>query len=144
LSVPRIVVDANVIASALLKDSFTRKLLLHDCTPKLFAPMFLENELLKYTKFFSKKTGLPKKKIKLLLEKLFKEGNITLVPKKEYAEFMGKAKEFSPDPQDTVYFALALKLSCPIWSQDSALKKQFFVKIYSTTELSKKIELIFP
>ena len=39
------------------------------------------------------------------------------------------------------YFALALKLNCPIWSEDKALKKQSKVKVYSTSELLKEIGL---
>ncbi|PIN85274.1 MAG: hypothetical protein COV47_03030 [Candidatus Diapherotrites archaeon CG11_big_fil_rev_8_21_14_0_20_37_9] len=43
-------------------------------------------------------------------------------------------KKISPDPKDVPYFALALKLRCPIWTNDKLLKKQKKVKIISTSE----------
>lgn len=46
-------------------------------------------------------------------------------------------KKISPDPNDADYFALALMLKCPIWSNDKELLKQNVVRIYSTGELIK-------
>lgn len=37
------------------------------------------------------------------------------------------------------FFALALKLNCPIWSNENLHKKQSKVKIYSTSELIKEL-----
>lgn len=39
------------------------------------------------------------------------------------------------------YFALALKLKCPIWSNDKKLKEQNIITIYHTHELSKLNEI---
>ena len=36
-----------------------------------------------------------------------------------------------------MYFALALKLNCGIWSNDKKLKNQDKVKVYSTEDLLK-------
>lgn len=46
-----------------------------------------------------------------------------------------QAEEISPDKDDTLYIALAMKLKCPIWSNDKDLKKQSEVKIYSTKDI---------
>ncbi len=48
---------------------------------------------------------------------------------------MHQAKSICPDPDDIQYFALALKLGCPIWSNDKALKEQNTVEVISTGEL---------
>jgi len=40
------------------------------------------------------------------------------VPVSEYKDFRQEAESISPDPNDMQYFALALKLCCPIWSND--------------------------
>jgi predicted nucleic acid-binding protein len=40
-----------------------------------------------------------------------------------------------PHLKDVEYFALALKLDCPIWSNEKAFKKQSRVKVISTKEL---------
>jgi len=48
---------------------------------------------------------------------------------------LAEAKKLSPDPDDAAYFALALKLGIPIWSNDKKLTGQKQVRIYSTEEL---------
>ena len=60
---------------------------------------------------------------------------IAVVPKEEYTEYMAKAEEISPDKKDTMYFALALKLKCGIWSNDKKLKKQNKIKVLNTKEI---------
>ncbi len=40
-----------------------------------------------------------------------------------------------PDENDIIYFALALKLKCCIWSNDKALKRQDRIMVLSTKEL---------
>ncbi|MAG78609.1 hypothetical protein CL616_04570, partial [archaeon] len=52
--------------------------------------------------------------------------------------FIKKAEKISPDINDTEYFALAIALGFPIWSNDKLLKTQKLVKIYSTTELLER------
>ena len=51
---------------------------------------------------------------------------------KKYIEDAGK---ISPDDKDVMYFALALKLRCIIWSNDAKLKEQDKIIIYNTTEI---------
>jgi len=44
-------------------------------------------------------------------------------------------RRVSPDINDVLYLALALKLNCPVWSNDRKLKNQNAVRIYSTQEI---------
>jgi len=44
-------------------------------------------------------------------------------------------RRVSPDINDVPYLALALKLNCPVWSNDRKLKNQNAVRIYSTQEI---------
>lgn len=60
---------------------------------------------------------------------------IQLIKFEEFSEFIIKAKSICPDPDDTEYFALALKEKYPIWTNDKRLKDQEEIKIISTTEL---------
>ena len=61
---------------------------------------------------------------------------IVLVPLEELTEYVEEAEKITPDPDDMAYIALALKLNCPIWSNDKELKeKQTVVKIYPTHKL---------
>jgi len=64
---------------------------------------------------------------------------ITVVPKEEYSKFIEEAEEFSPDPKDTLYLALALKLKCAVWSNDEKIKNQDKVKVYSTQDLKREL-----
>jgi len=52
-----------------------------------------------------------------------------------------EAKSISPDPDDSDFFALALKLNCPIWSEEKKLKKQLEVKVVNTSELIEELGL---
>ncbi|MBN2517440.1 MAG: hypothetical protein JXB14_01205 [Candidatus Altiarchaeota archaeon] len=51
----RLVVDANVIFSATIKDGLTRRLLLTGKS-ELFAPEFLSEEIMKYAEYIAEKS----------------------------------------------------------------------------------------
>ena len=60
---------------------------------------------------------------------------IRIVPAAVYQHRLADAERLSPDPADAPYLALALHLGLPLWSNDSALRKQMAVPIYSTQKL---------
>jgi predicted nucleic acid-binding protein len=131
-----IVVDANILFAALLKDSSTRRLLLS----RRIVPVtseFVLDEFNKHIAELSQKTGLDKGQLGNLLGELLESSKIKIVPKDEIKQFMNDATSISPDKDDVPYFALALKLQCPIWSNDKKLKEQSVVKISNTEELVK-------
>ena len=90
---PALVIDANILVSALLKDSTTRKLLLSEKTPKLFAPAFILEELQKHSDEFAKKIGTTKKIMEEKTSLLFEASEITVYEKSEYAEFLSRAQK---------------------------------------------------
>lgn len=135
MGLDEIVVDANVIVSALMRDSATREILLGERLGKLFAPAYIKDELFKYLPEFSGRLNIGENKLKIIMNELFDTAKIEVTPFKEYSNFMNKAVQLSPDIKDAPYFALALKLQCPIWSQDKRLKRQAEVRIYSTKDL---------
>jgi len=59
----------------------------------------------------------------------------------EYRRFLSRAIRTSPDPDDIDFFALALKLGCPLWTEEKRLKKQPKVKVFSTGELLEELGL---
>jgi len=65
------------------------------------------------------------------------EKRIKLIPNEEIEQFIDEAMNICPDENDIQYFALALKLNIPIWSNDKKLKEQNKVKVYSTEELKE-------
>jgi predicted nucleic acid-binding protein len=127
-----LVVDANIIFAALVKDGLTIDLLLEP-ELHLFAPEFLFTEILKYKEELMKKTNRPEEDFNEIFEVLRQK--ITIIPKEEFESFLEEAHSICPDENDAVYFALVLRLNIAIWSNDKKLKEQNTVRIYSTKDL---------
>ena len=127
-----LIVDANILFSALIKNSLTSELLFNE-NFKLYTCEFIIDEFLKYESLILKKTHRNKSEFIEFMHQL--KSVITIIPKEEYFYYFKKAKLISPDPNDFIYFALALKMKACIWSNDKKLKEQNIIKIYSTDEL---------
>jgi len=136
----KLIVDANVLFSALIKDGLTAELLISDKL-QLFAPEFLFTEFAKYEDLILRKTHRNEEEFNNFLE-ILKE-QIFIVPKKEIIPFMDEADKISPDPKDKLYLALAIALKSSIWLNDKKLKQgQDKITVFSTEELLKRTELI--
>lgn len=130
-----IVVDANIIFSSLIKEGKTQEIMVN-LSLSLYAPEFILEEIEKHKAMILAKTSRSEEQLNNIINLI--KRIITIVPKERLEEFMKQAKQISPDPDDVAYIALALKLKCPIWSNDKSLKqKQNVVKVYSTDELSE-------
>lgn len=127
-----LVVDANVLFSALIKSGKTEDLMFEPSL-HLYAPGFLFDEFEKYKELITKKTKREEKDFGKLVD-IFRK-RITTAANEETEKFIKKAKKISPDKKDADYFALALKLKCSIWSDDKKLKNQDEIHVYSTSEL---------
>ena len=129
-----LIVDANVLFSALIKEGATKELIFNE-NFHLFSPEFLFEEFSKYRDYILKKAKRTEKEFNSILEAL--EQIITIIPKEEFQSFLNKASSICPDKDDIAYFALALKLNCSIWSNEKKLKEQDTVPVYSTEDLVK-------
>jgi predicted nucleic acid-binding protein len=129
-----LVIDANILFSALIKNGKTRELMLFDRL-KLYSAEYLFEEFEKHFNEIKLKTNVDTIELKDILELLILESNITIITMQDIKPFKETAKKISPDPKDAFYFAVALKLNCAIWSNDKRLKNQKYVKVYSTSEL---------
>lgn len=129
-----LVVDANVLFAALIKKGASARLLFNDKL-HLFAPEFLLEEFAKYRDLILEKTNRDEEDFERILHVF--SNRIYFVPKEEIESFIDMARRISPDPNDFVYFAVALRVGAPIWSNDSRLKGQDKVPIYSTSDLIK-------
>ena len=128
-----LVVDANEIFAALIKESKTHELIF-DERLHLFTTEFFFAEFKEHSEEIREKTGKTEEELNNLLDVLKKK--ITLIPLEELLPYIDEAEKISPDPDDVAYLALALKLKCAIWSQDKKLKeKQNKVQVYSTEDL---------
>jgi len=136
----KLVVDANILFAALIKEGSTAELLISDKL-QLFAPEFLFTEFAKYEELILKKTHRSHEEFIQFLD-LLKE-QIIIIPKKEIIPFMDKAEKISPDPKDIVYLALAFALKSNIWSNDKKLKQgQEEITVFSTEELIEKTDFL--
>nr|QNO52712.1 hypothetical protein JLLPAJDC_00023 [Methanosarcinales archaeon ANME-1 ERB6] len=133
-----LVIDAAILFSFFKPESFTRDFikLLYSNGVRLFAPDFLLDELLSLKERICEFCGIDEDDFTtsfiLLCEVL------EVIPKSEYERFLSEAKNLLPEhPKDGPYFALALKLSIPIWSSEKRFKKQSKVKVFPTHELKE-------
>ena len=127
--------DANIIISALVRDSHVRHFLLLS-GHSFYTPEFVFEEISEHMEELKEKTWLSEDKIKEVLEKLMIIGNIKIIPLSELAEYKERAQKISPDIDDCAYIALAMKLKCAVWLNDTDLKeKQNYVKVYSSKEI---------
>ena len=130
-----LIIDANILMSALVTTKgFTYDLIFNDKI-KLFAPEYLLEEFEKHKEEIIKKSNLSKEELHLFLSLI--STRINLIPNNEFKEFIKQAKEITPDIDDTEYFALALKFNYPIWSNDKRLKQQDKIKVFSTKEINE-------
>ena len=137
----RLVAETNILYSFFWKKSPTHKLLRLSVSKEidLYSPQFALSELNKHREeiLFSSKIGNSEfselaKLLSLLVD--FRETS-------EYAEFIEESKLLFPGHlKDVDFFALALKLGCPLWSNERLHKKQSKVRVYNTDELRALLE----
>lgn len=133
-----VVVDANILISLLIAKGSKQELFFSEhVTPH--SPELVLFEIGKYWKRISEGSGVPEDELKLAFSGI-REQLITL-PLSEIKPWLKEAERISPDKDDTEYFALALKLNCPLWSEDKLLKKQSRVKVLNTPELLAELGL---
>ena len=134
-----LVVDTNIFFSALIKRGFMFDLLFSISKEgiQLYSPQYLIEEIGRNKEKLLKYSKLPQNELDFVIEFLL--ANVRIVVESEYASFLSDAKGLAPHIKDVPYFALALHLNCPIWSDEVAFKKQSKLKVYSTSELLKEV-----
>lgn len=128
----KLVADANVLFSSLIRDGTTRRLWTHPGLI-LFAPSFIVEEFIKYENELLRKSGTKPDEFKRLLSDVL--SILAIVPDAHLDPFMPAAATLSTDKKDWPYLALALKENAAIWSNDAEFKRQNRVKTFTTAEL---------
>ena len=130
-----LVIDANILFAALIKESVTSDILFRH---RLYAPEFIFEEFKEYKEELKQKTQRTDEDFSQLLD-LF-ERKVILIPKEEIDPFIKRAEKISPDQKDVLYIALALRLHASLWSNDKKLKeKQNEITVYTTTDLFEQM-----
>lgn len=132
-NIEKLAVDSNPIISALIGGK-GRDIFLKADDSAFYTTVFNFREVEKYIPVLSSKRELPLDDLYLALS-LFP---LTVFDEEFYKSEMGKSKRLieKRDPDDAHLLALALKLKCPIWSNDKDFEETG-VKVYSTLDLLK-------
>lgn len=135
----RLVIDANIAFSLLKKDSFTKKLT-QEHSLELYSHKFILEELEEHSEELCKLLKVSKDKFERLKEILSKLVNLKI---KVSPQQLNWARSLISDPDDKQYLALALKLNCPVWSEDPHFQEQSVidvVEVFKTKELKDFLE----
>jgi predicted nucleic acid-binding protein len=130
----KLVVDANVVISALIADSKTRERIV-TLKPDLLTPAFVHDEVENYEDLIVEKSGMKPTRVAQFIDLLFQY--IDVVPASEFYPAIESADEAigDTDPDDRLYLACAIACDAAIWSDDSDFDEQNLVETYSTSEV---------
>jgi len=130
----KLVVDANVVISALIADSKTRELIV-TLEPDLLTPEFVYDEIENYTELIVQKPGMSPERVAQFIHLLFQY--IEVVPAQEFYPHIEEAEAAigETDPDDVLYVACALAEDAAVWSDDTDFDEQTHVETYSTSDV---------
>ena len=137
----KLVVDANIVISALISDSKTRELIV-TLEPSLVTPAVVYDEVEKYEALIVEKSGMDVDRVRQFLELLF--GHIETVPASDFYQHIEQADSAigETDPDDVLYVACALGCDASIWSDDSDFDEQDFVPVFTTSEVINSFDTL--
>jgi predicted nucleic acid-binding protein len=119
-----VIVDVNIIFSALLKEQSRFRTVLLDESNSFYSPDYLATELLNKQERLLKYTSLDKSLLDELLRMLIRR--IHFVPENFVSmQCRKKAWELCKDVDeaDVPYVALAIEMRLPLWTGDEKLKR---------------------
>lgn len=130
----KIVVDTNIIISALAKDSAVRSLIILS-NHEFIYPQPALLEIVKHKQTIMKKAAIDEGEFHTLMGKIFER--ITVVEKEKFARKIPEARGIMGriDPKDSLFVALALERNAPVWTNDKDFERQTKVKVIKTAEL---------
>jgi predicted nucleic acid-binding protein len=128
----KLVVDSNILFTYFWKNSVAQTLFLSE-ELVLCSPEYALGEIKKYEKLLIKKTKTDKKTFDEKRNEL--AVLVGFFPEEEYKEKLKESSRITPDKNDIDFIALALKMKCPLWSNDKKLKQQKKVRVLTTKEV---------
>ena len=131
----KIVLDTNILISALIRDSITRKILLTS-EATFYYPKEAFHEVRKYKSLILEKSKMDEDSYDKLINQFLQA--IILIPEESYKRHLEKAKDLlnHVDPNDVIFLATALSLiNSIIWSDDKHFDQQKAVINIKTAEM---------
>lgn len=133
----QLVVDTNVLISALLARSKTFELILLG-NLELFVPEYSLGEIEKHKDELRKRMEVSEQEFSVALNLIL--SHVTVVNHQNYKDFEAHAKKICPDQMDFPFFALALAMKIPLWTNEVRLKNQKEIVVYNTKEI---VQVVF-
>ena len=136
----KLILDTNILFSALIKSSLTRSILLSPYF-EFYMPEYALFEIEKHIDLLEKKSGLTKGSLEVLIDLLTE--NVQIIPAKEFEHKLPMARKTMEniDPDDAPFLALALAIpNDGIWSEDKGFQKQKLVDIRTTREMKRELD----
>ena len=130
----KLVVDANVVISALVADSKTWELIV-TLDPDLLTPAFVHDEIENYEELIAEKSGMDPNRVAQFVDLLFQYIDIGPVDEFHPAIEEANAAIDDIDPGDVLYLACVMASGAAIWSDDSDFDEQDVVERYSTSDV---------
>jgi predicted nucleic acid-binding protein len=129
----KFVVDTNILVS-FFRNNPVNELISNSksLNLQLFTPEYVIDELKKNKPDVLKYAKINEEQFNEKLEELLKFVNI--ISEKESEKFKLEAEKLIHD-KDVPIFALALKLNCPIWSNEPGFKKQAKIEVFSNRDV---------
>ena len=133
----RLVVDTNILISALLKDDSITARLLRSNACSYYYPWDGLTEINYYKDYIISKRNKHIQASSFEHALQFVLGSISVMPSEMYSYRMKEAFSIikDRDPKDTPFLALALQLGSPLWSNDKHFQDLPEVIAYSTGAL---------
>jgi len=130
----KLIIDTNVIISALIKKGFTRDFIFKKADSfEFITPAYIFGEINKYKQYIIEKSNINEKELYLLLDALFEY--IKIINPIFYSDYLTKAKRLISHINDVPFLACAIALKIPIWSDDKHLQEQKIIKVLTTKDI---------
>lgn len=135
-----LIIDTNMIISALIKDSTSRRIILSPLL-NFYSLSFVSDEIRKYIGYVKEKTGVSEKEILFLLKALM--GKVIVIPDEIILRKTDEAVKImkGTDINDAPIIACALVIENDgIWTEDKHFEKQKMIRIWRTSEIIKYMD----
>jgi len=132
----KIILDTNVLLSALIRDSITRHLII-SLNDSFYYPAQSFDEILRNKNEVLEKAGFAEQEFELILLTLFK--HIYLVKSEELKPHLKRANRIIGHihSNDVVFIAAAFAKDAVVWSNDAHFQKQKEIGVVTTKDMIK-------
>jgi len=134
-----LVVDSNVLISALVADARTR-LLIVEMDERLVAPELIADEVKRNIHSIAPRSDLPDDLVGTFFRTLL--GHVELVSPATFEESIERAATAMEGERDAdaMFLAVALAEDGSVWSDDADFRSQSKVPVYTTAEVVEAVE----